>query len=238
MKTIQQLKTQLLFETKQSNAFRMRRNEAQTKETKQAWQTLIDLSEKSQEKLRVQLLKLDKGLKGISKPQSMVDSYIKSNYGDVQKSYEDMKTSIAKYEASPNTGSKLVKQRIKDLHSALTILEKRIFKEAGTVKKSVRNNAGKTQEEAKKRVALKLELKKFGHQRSETVNLTTKQLEALLNKEKKGLKAPAKTKGLTTLCAKQVGVTGRRKSDGTQKKGYVAKKGGQLIKKKTVTKKK
>lgn len=51
-----------------------------------------------------------------------------------------------------------------------------------------------------------------------------------------GLKAPAK--GLTVLCAKQVGVTGRRKKDGTQKKGYVASKGGKLIKKKLVSKKK
>lgn len=51
-----------------------------------------------------------------------------------------------------------------------------------------------------------------------------------------GLKAPV-TKGLTTVCAMNVGVTGRRKKDGTQKKGYVAKKGGKLVKKSTKTRK-
>lgn len=51
-----------------------------------------------------------------------------------------------------------------------------------------------------------------------------------------GLKAPA-SKGLTTLCAMNVGVTGRRKKDGTQKKGYIAKKGGKLVKKSTKTRK-
>lgn len=52
----------------------------------------------------------------------------------------------------------------------------------------------------------------------------------------KGLKAPA-SKGLTTLCAINIGVTGRRKKDGTQKKGYIAKKGGKLVKKSTKTRK-
>lgn len=52
---------------------------------------------------------------------------------------------------------------------------------------------------------------------------------------KTGLKAPA-TKGLTTLCAKMVCVTGRRKKDGTQKKGYIATKGGKLVKKTTAKK--
>lgn len=51
-------------------------------------------------------------------------------------------------------------------------------------------------------------------------------------KELKGLKAPA-TKGLRTLCAKSVGVTGLRKKDGTQKKGYIAKNGGKLVRKTT-----
>jgi hypothetical protein len=51
-----------------------------------------------------------------------------------------------------------------------------------------------------------------------------------------GLKKPA-TKGLTTLCAKTVGVPGRRKKDGTQKKGYVASKGGTLKKRTPVQKK-
>ena len=52
-----------------------------------------------------------------------------------------------------------------------------------------------------------------------------------------GLKKPA-SKGLTKLCATTVGVTGRRKKDGTQKKGYVATKGGTLKKKKSSSKKK
>jgi hypothetical protein len=37
-----------------------------------------------------------------------------------------------------------------------------------------------------------------------------------------GLKAPAK--GVTTFCSKNIGVVGRRKKDGTLKKGYVAKR--------------
>ena len=48
--------------------------------------------------------------------------------------------------------------------------------------------------------------------------------------ENKGLKAPA-TKGLRTLCAKSFSVTGLRKKDGTQKKGFVTKKRGKLVKK-------
>lgn len=60
-----------------------------------------------------------------------------------------------------------------------------------------------------------------------------------ISKTRKGLRQPV-TKGLTTLCAKTVGVTGRRKKDGTQKKGFVAAKGGGLKpkKKSTSTKKK
>jgi hypothetical protein len=46
----------------------------------------------------------------------------------------------------------------------------------------------------------------------------------------KGLKAPA-TKGLRTICAQTFSVTGLRRKDGTQKKGFVAKKGGKLVKK-------
>lgn len=44
-----------------------------------------------------------------------------------------------------------------------------------------------------------------------------------------GLGAPA-TKGLRTLCAKAYNVTGLRKKDGTQKKGFVTKKGGKIVK--------
>lgn len=54
-----------------------------------------------------------------------------------------------------------------------------------------------------------------------------------------GLKKPV-TKGLTTLCAKTVGVDGRRKKDGTVKKNHVVKKGGKVVavKKKATAKKK
>ncbi len=156
MKTIQEVKKQLLFETKQANAFRMRRNEAKTNDVKKAWQTLIDLSEISQNKLRTELKKLENGLNG------------------------------------------------------------------------VRKNTGKTPAEAKKRVALKLELKKFGHQRSETAYLTTKQLETLLNKAKKGLKGLPS--GMTKSIAKSIKVTGLRKEDGTLQKGYKYLKGGKIVK--------
>lgn len=58
-------------------------------------------------------------------------------------------------------------------------------------------------------------------------------------KKNPGLKKPV-TKGLTTLCAETVGAVGRRKKDGTIKKGHVAKKGGKVVpvKKKATTKKK
>lgn len=57
-------------------------------------------------------------------------------------------------------------------------------------------------------------------------------------KKQNGLKKPA-TKGLTTFCAKTVGVSGRRKKDGTVKKNHVATKGGKVVavKKKTTAKK-
>ena len=105
-KSVIELKLQLLVETKESNAFRLRRNEASTSKEKLAWQTLIDLSEESKSKIKKE-----------------IESYYKN-----------------------------------------------------------------------------------------------------------GLKAPA-TKGLRTLCAKTIGVAGLRKKDGTQKKGFVAKKGGKLVKK-------
>lgn len=56
---------------------------------------------------------------------------------------------------------------------------------------------------------------------------------------KQGLKKPV-TKGLTTFCAKTVGVSGRRKKDGTLKKNHVATKGGKVVavKKKTTARKK
>ena len=46
---------------------------------------------------------------------------------------------------------------------------------------------------------------------------------------KTGLSKPT-SKGLTTLCAKAIGVTGRKKSNGTVKKGHIIKKGGKIVK--------
>lgn len=66
-----------------------------------------------------------------------------------------------------------------------------------------------------------------------------KKAKAEISKMDQGLKKPV-TKGLTTLCAKTVGVDGRRKKDGTVKKNHVVKKGGKVVavKKKTAVKKK
>jgi hypothetical protein len=49
--------------------------------------------------------------------------------------------------------------------------------------------------------------------------------------------AKPQTKGLVTLCSKSVGTTGRRKKDGTLKKGYIVTKGGKVVLKKKVEKK-
>lgn len=54
-------------------------------------------------------------------------------------------------------------------------------------------------------------------------------LAALIKIAESGLKSPA-TKGLQTVCAKAFATTGLRKKDGTQKKGYVRKKGGKIVK--------
>ena len=56
-----------------------------------------------------------------------------------------------------------------------------------------------------------------------------KKREAAAKKKKTGLKKPV-TKGLTTLCAKTVGTNGRKKKDGTLKKGMIIKKGGKITK--------
>lgn len=71
------------------------------------------------------------------------------------------------------------------------------------------------------------------------VKTELKVIENLKKQVEKGLKKPA-TKGLTTFCAKTVGVSGRRKKDGTVKKNHVATKGGKVVavKKKTATRKK
>lgn len=70
------------------------------------------------------------------------------------------------------------------------------------------------------------------------VKAELKVIQELKEKLNVGLKKPV-TKGLTTLCAKTVGTTGRRKSNGSVKKGYVAKKGGKVVavKKKIAVKK-
>ncbi len=46
--------------------------------------------------------------------------------------------------------------------------------------------------------------------------------------KKKGLKKP-QTKGLTTLCAKSIGVNGRKKVNGQLKKKCIIKKGGKVV---------
>ena len=84
---------------------------------------------------------------------------------------------------------------------------------------------------AKKPTAKQLAARKRFAEMAKNGTLAKKR--AAANK-KKGLKAPST--GLVTLCSKTVGVTGRRKKDGTQKKGYIAKKGGRLVKKTTARK--
>lgn len=66
MKTIKQLEVQLLFESKQSNEFRMRRSEAKTQDKKKAWQILIDLADKSKDQLKKQIETMKKA--GLKKP--------------------------------------------------------------------------------------------------------------------------------------------------------------------------
>lgn len=74
---------------------------------------------------------------------------------------------------------------------------------------------------------------------SESVKKRISDLKGALKilKSSTGLKKP-QTKGLVTLCSKTVGTTGRRKKDGTLKKGYIATKGGKVVLKKKVVKKK
>lgn len=90
----------------------------------------------------------------------------------------------------------------------------------------------------KKPSAKQLEARKKFAEMAKSGELAKKRASAT-KKKKTGLKKPV-TKGLTTLCAKTVGATGRRKKDGSVKKGYVAKKGGKVVavKKKAVVKKK
>lgn len=55
MTQLQELKERLLFETKQSNAFRFKRNDAKTEKSRKGWQILIDLADQSKDKLREQI---------------------------------------------------------------------------------------------------------------------------------------------------------------------------------------
>lgn len=66
MKLIKELEARLLFETKQSNEFRMRRNESKTTDQKKGWQTLIDLADKSKNELRTKIETMKKA--GLKKP--------------------------------------------------------------------------------------------------------------------------------------------------------------------------
>lgn len=88
----------------------------------------------------------------------------------------------------------------------------------------------------KKPTAKQLEARKRFAEMAKSGELAKKR--ATTAKKKTGLKKPV-TKGLVTLCSKTVGASGRRKADGTLKKGYVAKKGGKVVsvKKKTAVKK-
>ena len=89
----------------------------------------------------------------------------------------------------------------------------------------------------KKPTAKQLEARKRFAEMAKNGTLAKKRKSATKTK-KTGLKKPV-TKGLTTLCAKTVGVDGRRKKDGTVKKNHVVKKGGKVVavKKKTAIKK-
>lgn len=66
MKNIKELEARLLFETKQSNEFRMRRGESKTADQKKAWQTLIDLADKSKNELRKKIETMKN--QGLKKP--------------------------------------------------------------------------------------------------------------------------------------------------------------------------
>lgn len=63
METIKQPEARLLFETKQSNAFRFKRNEARSIKEQKAWQTLIDLADQSKKELKTKIEIMKAGLK-------------------------------------------------------------------------------------------------------------------------------------------------------------------------------
>jgi hypothetical protein len=62
METRKQLEAKLLFETKQSNAFRLKRNNAKSIKQKKAWQTLIDLADQSKKELKTKIETMKTGL--------------------------------------------------------------------------------------------------------------------------------------------------------------------------------
>lgn len=62
METRKQLEAKLLFETKQSNAFRLKRNDTKSIKQKKAWQTLIDLADQSKKELKIKIETMKTGL--------------------------------------------------------------------------------------------------------------------------------------------------------------------------------
>ncbi len=62
METRKKLEAKLLFDTKQSNAFRLKRNNAKSIKQKKAWQTLIDLSDQSKKELKTKIETMKTGL--------------------------------------------------------------------------------------------------------------------------------------------------------------------------------
>ena len=64
MGNLKELEARLLFETKQSNEFRMRRDASKTPDQKKAWQTLIDLADESKNELKKKItIMKNQGLK-------------------------------------------------------------------------------------------------------------------------------------------------------------------------------
>lgn len=66
METTKQLEAKLLFETKQSNVFRLKRNNAKSTKQKKAWQTLIDLADQSKKELKTKIETMKN--QGLKKP--------------------------------------------------------------------------------------------------------------------------------------------------------------------------
>ncbi len=60
---MEDLEKKLLFETKQSNEFRMRKIQSKTAEQRKAWQTLIYLADQNKNQLRKKIENMKTGLK-------------------------------------------------------------------------------------------------------------------------------------------------------------------------------